>query len=484
MNNDEYDDEFLEILSDYENALSSGVEPYLDACDAVDIAQYYDSREQTDQARRVLKLGLRLHPGDPEVISFLVRITVVSDKNIQLAHWYADQMISSEPSVDTILAHTDILIAEGKLAEADQMALDALSSFDEEEQNDLCVEMSQMYCFADQYEHSLSWLRRCKTKDTQDYLELLSETTTALGMYDESAKAYSQLLDIDAFSLLNWNNLASVQLLNNKIDDAIESTDYALAIDNNDVFARYYKACALSNKGCLNEAEELFGQLWKEIASNERLRNNDEFKATLAVTYSKCLYDENKIDESLEMLSLAEKFTASNDEQKFEIMKQRILILTMMNRTDEALVTVNEMFHLFDNDDYPELYIMKGVILKQKSENHDADRLFDLAEEKSRYNLHKRFLVSACLHDFSEYKEAERFLEDLVKHNGGQEGLAYLASCYKHTGKGWLSYLTVLRKACEKTPDEVTLVFMQDMHHDMRPIEFFLQELKNIEKNM
>lgn len=477
MIGDDYDEEFLEIVSDYENALSMGIEPYLDAGDAVDIAQYYDSREQTDKARQVLLLGLRLHPGDPEVISFLVRITVVTDRNLPLAREYASQINSDEKNIDYILAHTDILIAEGKLNEADSMALGALADFDSDDQNDLCIEMSQMYCFANQYEHSLFWLQRCQNKDTQDYLELFSETTTALGMYEESAKAYSQLLDFDAFSLLNWNNLASVQLLNNKIDDAIESAEYALAIDNNDVFARYYKACALSNKGQIDEAIELFSHLWEEIKTNEKLKDNAEFKTTLAVTYSKCLFDRKEIDKSLEMLSLAEYYTEYNDEQKFEIKKQRILILGTINRLNEALVTVNEMFREFDANEYPELYVMKGVILKHKEQYYDAFYLISSAEEKSRYNPHKRFLVASCLHDFGEYKSAERLLEDLVKHNKGCEGLAYLASCYKHTGKSQTEYLKVLKQACDKTPDEVNLVFMQEMQHNMQASDFLLQEI-------
>ena len=63
-NDDEYfnDEEFQEILNDYEQSVKSGKATFMDADDLTEIAEYYQQNERYDEAREALDRAVEINP--------------------------------------------------------------------------------------------------------------------------------------------------------------------------------------------------------------------------------------------------------------------------------------------------------------------------------------------------------------------------------------------------------------------------------------
>lgn len=67
-------EEFLDILSRYEQAMSTGRTPYMDSDELVDVADYYMSQGKHQEARTATELALDLHPDAEDPVTMMADI--------------------------------------------------------------------------------------------------------------------------------------------------------------------------------------------------------------------------------------------------------------------------------------------------------------------------------------------------------------------------------------------------------------------------
>lgn len=67
-------EEFMDILSRYEQAASSGHTPYMDSDELVDVADYYMSQGKHQEAKKATELALDLHPDAEDPVTMMADI--------------------------------------------------------------------------------------------------------------------------------------------------------------------------------------------------------------------------------------------------------------------------------------------------------------------------------------------------------------------------------------------------------------------------
>lgn len=67
-------DEFLDILSRYEQASSAGHTPYMDSDELIDVADYYMSKGKHQEAKDATELALELHPDADDPVTMMADI--------------------------------------------------------------------------------------------------------------------------------------------------------------------------------------------------------------------------------------------------------------------------------------------------------------------------------------------------------------------------------------------------------------------------
>ena len=74
MSNEEYfnDEEFRELLDDYENTVAHDMPVFMDADDLADIADYYQMNDRQEDARRAIERAVELQPDSVVALNYLI----------------------------------------------------------------------------------------------------------------------------------------------------------------------------------------------------------------------------------------------------------------------------------------------------------------------------------------------------------------------------------------------------------------------------
>ena len=87
--------EFRELLNNYEASIKVGEHPFMDADDLVDIADYYNHLDRTEEANEVIDYALQLYPGSTLPNVFKARQALMND-NYEAAQHYSDCIESQD----------------------------------------------------------------------------------------------------------------------------------------------------------------------------------------------------------------------------------------------------------------------------------------------------------------------------------------------------------------------------------------------------
>ena len=80
----------------------------------------------------------------------------------------------------------------------------------------------------------------------------------------------NKAIDDDAYSVVTWIQLCDVQYQMARVDDALQSAQYALALDAGNEDALMYKACCLLEKKQFDEASNVFEKVVSLYPENPR----------------------------------------------------------------------------------------------------------------------------------------------------------------------------------------------------------------------
>lgn len=481
FNDDDYN-EINELVDDYEKSLANGIDPFLDVDDTIEIAQYYDDRGETDKARHVLEHGLELHPAEPEIISFLVRINVVAYNNVEKAEQYAQMMRHDEHNIDYVLAHTDILIAKGRFEEANDMVDATVAYFNIEQKTDLFIEIAQMYVFAGEYEEALKQLKKCPIKSTRDFLELYGEVVMQLEQYSDGEAVYNKLLDSDAFCMDYWNNLAIAQMSQYKVDEAKESVAYALAIDSSDFQARMNQAHILFFSGQTKQARKLMDVLVDDYSKVPADKCDSDFLYPLLTNYAKVLIADNDPLTAIDYLTCLRDNETIFNSHRYEITRQLVVNYITLEKYSDALKTIQLSQNCTDLEDGWSYKVLEGCVHLCNDDSQKAAQSFLKAMNMSDKIKDTIYEIAVAYHDCGYYHDSIDMFTTLIDECNGDSGFGYIANCHKHLGKK-KEYLDALKTACEVCPQEVAMVFHKDIPLGVQPTDYYNYVISHDDKS-
>ncbi len=284
MKTDYFDSpDFQQLLSLYEYSRKTAQSKYFDEEEIADLSDYYVENGKTRQASDVLSIGLRLHPG-----SIGLRLMHAGVKLCDHKYEEAKSLIDSVSAEDNVLNDYYYVSAQLRCAldndweGADKLFTEWIEKENGEIDSDPSAFDNADELKRDNYLHILSsirefvadvpLMRRALSKWVGAYIDCFRENglgncdiDLAVGEIcaDENLTEccetlYTLMLENNPYLDDAWTLLAAAQYTNGKYLEAIESAEFALAIDPNDCNALLAKAHSYYSLNMFEDAVAAF----------------------------------------------------------------------------------------------------------------------------------------------------------------------------------------------------------------------------------
>lgn len=442
-NDDEYfsDEEFKEILNDYEDAVKSGRPAFMAADDMAEIAEYYLSEGRYDDAQQAIDRAAEADPHALAVLNYQIQ-EALHIGDIDAAQNYLDQIMERE-SPEYIYSQAEILISKDKIDEAEQYLREQLKDVPPDEYQDYILDVANIYTNYGLSDKAMEWMMRAKPENTDDFKELMARTLFGLGKYDDSERLFNELIDRDPFQKRYWNALASTQYMKANYSGSITSSEYAIAIDPNDPDALLAKANGLFHLGNYEEAL-LYYERYNE------LEPDDEYALLYQGT---TLLSLGRNEEALVWLKKALHAAPDDSEYLAEIYEELAFAYSELGNPDEAIKCIDKTDEL--DCDHQDMLVIRGHILLANGCPLEAELMFKKALEETNSDPRIMLRIIVSLYDNQLVKEAYHLMKLYFASidDNCTDGYAYMAlCCYDlHKTDEFLKYLKI---ACERNPKE------------------------------
>jgi tetratricopeptide (TPR) repeat protein len=455
-------EEFKELLDSYEAAQQAGEQPFMDADDLVDLADYYNYRGEFDKADQAIDHALELFPDAtlPNVYKARQALAADDDKG---AHRYADA-IGDKEDPDYVYLKAEILIAERHADEADRYLRQMAKTVEEDEWEDFIKDCANLFVDYGINDKAYEWMMRSKGDDSSDFKELMARTLFGLGKYEDSERLFNELIDRNPYSTHYWNALASVQLMNEDYSNAITSSEYAIAINPENPEGLAYKANGLFRLGNYEEALEYFRRLNKIVP--------DDDLALLNIGV--CLVNLNRQQEAIPYLENALEMAEETSETLQQIYLELAFCYSTQHQLAKALEMIDTAMQL--PGDTTDLLVIRGHLLLENGMAAEAEESFKKAIKQSDMNPAILLRIIVSLYDNryvqSSYHMFKKFFQVVnVLDPDFNKGYAYMALCC-YDLKKWDEFMDYLRQSVEQNPREARIVLGFLFPQGMEPADY------------
>ncbi|MCM1312610.1 MAG: tetratricopeptide repeat protein [Bacteroides sp.] len=484
MNKDFFESqEFQDKLASYELSDKLGQTCYFDTEDFVDISDYYLEHNQPDNAMRAIEQGLLIHKDNNHLQTIKAGILIYKhqfdearDIMRQLSDYTNNEVIYINAQLAYAIDH-NIRKAEDLFCEWLEKEEKALKeNYQKNEREDIIrddyihVIMSFVELSDERHEEiAKKWIdkyiKRFAPLGNYDSDMLLADICRDEGMVDYVEQIYTLLLETNPYLDSGWTILATAQNINGKLEEAINSADFALAVNPNDYDAVLAKAHSYYSMNDTDSALPLF---------QKYIDKTDDHSQYLYLGMCHILAENS--EEGYKYIKGAQDFYESkNLEDKYIYASMCYEIADVYNTGrfyTEAEETIDKALSIApDNPDY---LLLKGSILLAFEEIENSLRYFAQAmlntHDRVRTYIHIgiRFM-SFELHEiavfmFNKALEEEDNPERIMAH-------AYLAYIFFHT-KQYEEFLDHLRIACKESPEAARSLF-SEIFPNVEPEEYY-----------
>ena len=441
-------EEFQELLESYEASINAGSNPFMDADDLVDLADYYSWQGFDDKAEAAIDYALELYPASTLPNVFKAR-KALSEGDYAQAEFYRDEIENhDDPDYHYLVA--EIMIAQDDIDCADHYLREYSKNVEPDEYEDFVRDCANLYIDYDQSEKAYEWMLRSRGDESDDFKELMARTLFGLGKYKDSERIFNELIDHHPFSKHYWNALASAQFMNEEYSNAITSSEYAIAIDPNDPDAVSSKASGLLRLGNYEEAEKYY-QKYCELVPD------DEFGF---LHQGVCLVNMNRNEEALPILRMALAVAPKDSPFLVQIYQELAFCYGALHQVRQAIAMLDKTQKM--DCDHVDIMVVKGHILLQNNKIAEAEEAFKQAILKSNnapsvllriiVSLYDNRYLNACYQMLIKFFQlVSDFYPDY------KSGNAYMALCCYDMGL-YEEFMKYLQMAVEQDPNEAKAV--------------------------
>lgn len=437
-------EEFQELLDSYEASINAGSNPFMDADDFVDLADYYAWKGYDEKAEQAIDYALELYPSSTLPNVFKARRALSLGDFVQ-ARFYCDEIENhDDPDYHYLVA--EIMIAENNIEQADRYLRDYSKSVDPDEYEDFVRDCANLYIDYQESEKAYEWMMRSRGDESDDFKELMARTLFGLGKYKDSERIFTELIDQHPYSKTYWNALASAQFMNEEYSDSITSSEYAIAIDPNDPDAVSSKASGLFRLGNYEEALKYYKKY-------SELEPEDEFGL---LHQGVCLVNMSRNEEALPILRMALAVAPKDSPFLVQIYQELAFCYSALHQVKQAIAMLDKTKTL--DCDHVDILVVKGHILLQNDLIPQAEKAFKKAiiDSENAPDVMLRIIVSLYDNHYLQacYQMLLKFFE-LVKdyYPDYKSGNAYMALCCYDLGREQ-EFMKYLRLAVSDDPRE------------------------------
>lgn len=463
-------EEFHKLLDIYETSINAGEPVFMDADELVDIADYYQYTGEKDKAEAAISLALSLAPGSTTPLTYRIHEALFQQNNPKKAWELLEQMIDKD-QLDYVCDRAEILICEGNVEEADKYLHENYLTLSAEDQQDFMIEAATIFIEWGQPEKAMQWATRAisddsSLKDSIEYKELMARALLGLGKYKDSQRILNELINKDPFSKKYWNALASAQFMNEDYSEAVQSSEYAIALDPEDPEGLIAKANGLLRLGNYEEALKYF-QHYLDLVPD------DEFAMLHTGT---CLMTMMRLEEAIDILKKAQALTTKESPYFWDIYQELAFAYAENKEPDKALEVLDQAEAM--EYDLVQILLIRGHIFLSAEKLDEAKEAFGKAirMSDSRKQTMLRVIVSFLENRYVKgaYAFLQRFLTHYDEEEEGKntEGYAYMALCCYELKKHE-EFLNYLQKACEVNPQECRIAVGNMFPEDVKPENYY-----------
>lgn len=444
------EDEFLNCLAQYEESVSNGVQPYMDADELTDIAEYYMIKNRERDADKCISLATTLHPEaiDPQV--FLARQQLFHG-NVEEASRIARAIIDQQDTEVRFL-WAEIAIKEGNCVQADQLLREHYDGQDTEKDIFL-YDATGVFMDYEMWDYALAWAKRLKSEYPKfNNVDLLiCEIRISCGELEGVTDELETLLADEPFNKQAWELLAEAQCSHENYHAALEAIDYLLALDENNNQGRIVKANCLFHLDRLDEAHQQY---------DEYLHDNPNDGGILFYD-AMVLSALEKYDEAYQQLQRAVALLSPTTTEYYQANMQICYILSKLRKHHEAISTLTLLYNTTDRTIDSDYYFLKGHIHLENGYSDEASNCFDNAEELSTDPHGIRHMRAIELIENQYYAQGLSILHALLQTDMADKE----ANCYPYIAyatyflEGQPHYKQYLQKAVLHNPKLTLYLF-------------------------
>lgn len=476
-------EDFRELLSSYEEQLALGESPYLDADDFADIADNYLTCDRPDDAMEAVERGLSIHPDDEVLLSTKSAILIFKHQYKEARESIIQNDLKGNDvlyqkaqlvyAIDSDLEKADLMFREWYKKEMDNVSaqdspyvdresyLHIISSYVElhdgaiENADDLAVirhwieEYMERFAPLGRYEADVTVVDICRNNNLADLL----------------VKGLSEVLDEQPYLNNGWSTLALGYFTLEQYEQAIDASEFALAINPHDKEALLTRAYCHNFLGHKEEACCFFEKYWAE----------DDIDQVQGIPYSDCLVAIGKKDVALRYLIIGEKalekenkggMFMSDDQKKryIQAMSDAIAVFQALERYSDCERCVNKLLAL-DPTNADFLFMSGNYQLAQKN-TEEALLAYGQAitEANDRVMMAVDIALTLVMNNYDEFAlEVLKMVDMMADKNpdisASVKSLpAVKALTYLKLGHSDM-FLLNFKKAIESTPDLIQNIF-------------------------
>lgn len=480
--------EFRRLLSEYEDTLSSSDLRYFDVDDFIDLADYYVDYVGMDEAIGVLGRGLAQHP-DSDRLKLMLAGVHVCKFNYKVAE---DILMSLDSPADNndyyyvsaqlqLAVHSDYVEAERlfrmwiDLEDADIKADKGLDDAEELRRDSYFHVLKSIKEFVSDMDKCRELLIRW----IDEYIAVFS-TEAPLGQFETDhlvaelcrfenfnkhcEEIYTKMLDHDPYLENGWAFLAAAQYSNGKYNEAIDSAEYAVAVNPEDYFSFFTKAHAAY---AIGDFELALVSFKKCIEGG--MDTPDAFIAS-------CLVHLGLNDEARPYMNAAEEWVAQadpNDAPDFFVSQCYELAecFYMMKDYGKTLEYANKVIVIEPGN--VECLQAAGSALLALGHPAQAHIFFLRSVEASDTPVQSLLLVALRYIEGNCPEEAVDILERIIseRHENAEAAYAYMAYAWYMLNDS-AKFLESVRIAAEKCPDVLRNLIGNNMP-DVAPEDYY-----------
>lgn len=468
--------EFLDTLARYEESQRAGESCYFDSEDFVDFSDYYLDHNKPDESLKAVQSGLLQHPDDT-TLKCMEGGLMIYQHHFEEAKAIVNSL-GDEEQLDVAYLNAQLTYALDKDVEkADRQFRAWLKQMEkewsksDEDDDDFDPEEADN-AIRDAYIHVMMSFIELSDIDhdaqlrqwAEDYIErfqplgkneadfTLADIVRDSEFIDLVIKVYTMLLENDPYMKDGWTILAAAQHYNGDIEDALNSLEFALAINPKDLDAIATKAHCLYDKKQYKDALHWFLKYIKKDRSHLDDRYVSYCYLMMDDVYNALIY----LDSAKKALK---KNTVLSDSTKgwalYDIAEQYIHCQHYL----EAKILTGQVLKLLPNQFEP--LMLRATVLLATKEVEEAIGVYSKALSLTEHvpstliSIGARFLTfDLCEIAVSVLEVALSFPADDPNFQNRNYAYPYLALAYYRINKLDESF-KYLKQACDICPELV-----------------------------